>query len=87
MKKDILRVKENGPGRVGQVMKGNIICHKKEQPHAIKDPFNGELLVANEDIKKATLAYCVDNLNKKFFQHLLQIQQEIRQRNIWTKYS
>ena len=69
MEKEILKVKETKQGRVGQVfkMKGNIIGHKKDgtEPHAIKDPVTGELLVANEDIKKATLAYCVDNLKKK----------------------
>ena len=56
-------------GRVGQVfkMKGNISGQKKAgtEPHAIKDPDRDELLVANKDIKKATLNYCVDNLKRK----------------------
>ena len=69
IEKEILKVKESTQGRVGQVfkMKENIMGHKKAgtEPHAIKDPVTGELLVANEDIKKATLAYCVENLKKK----------------------
>jgi hypothetical protein len=35
------------------------------EPHAVKDPNTGELLVANADIRKATLAYCVDNLKNR----------------------
>ena len=68
MEKEILNVKECTKGRVGQVfkMKENIIGSNKAgtEPHAIKDPENGELLVANEDIMKATLKYCVDNLKR-----------------------
>ena len=56
-------------GRVGQVfmMKRNIMGQKKAgtEPHAVKDPITGELLVANEDIKKATLKYCAANLQNK----------------------
>ena len=48
-------------------MKENINGHKKvgTEPHAIKDPITGDLVVANEDIKKVTLKYCADNLKKK----------------------
>ena len=47
-------------------MKEKVIGNKKSgtEPHAVKDPKTGELLVANEDIKKATLNYCVENLEK-----------------------
>ena len=44
---------------VGGSKKSNI------EPHAIKDPNTQELLVANNDIKRATLKYCVENLQKK----------------------
>ena len=68
MEKEILNVKETRKGRVGQVfkMKEKVIGNKKSgtEPHAVKDPKTGELLVANEDIKKATLNYCVENLEK-----------------------
>ena len=68
MEKEIMKIKECKQGRVGQVfkMKGKIMGNKKAgcEPHAIKDPVSDELLVANEDIKKATLSYCVNNLKK-----------------------
>ena len=34
-------------------------------PTAIKDPNSDDLVVSNEQIKKITLAYCVENLTKK----------------------
>ena len=74
MEKEILKVKESNQGCVGQVfmMKRNIMGQKKAgtEPHAIKDPITGELLVANEDIKKATLKYCAANLQNKKIQKL-----------------
>ena len=36
-----------------------------QEPTAIKDPKTGDLVVANEEIKKVTFAYCGDNLSKK----------------------
>ena len=33
-----------------------------QEPNAIRDPETGELLVNKEEIKRATLAYCVNNL-------------------------
>ena len=69
MEKNILNVKESGQGRVGQIfkMKEIVGVSKKAsaEPHAIKDPKTGHLLVANKDIQKATLNYCVDNLKNK----------------------
>ena len=35
------------------------------EPHAIIDQNSGDLLVTNEEIKTATLAYCVENLKSK----------------------
>jgi hypothetical protein len=51
----VFKMKEviNGPKKGNQV------------PTAIKDPNDGELIVSNEEIKKVTLAYCVDNLTKQ----------------------
>ena len=34
-------------------------------PTAIKDPNSDDPVVSNEQIKKVTLAYCLDNLTKK----------------------
>ena len=69
IEKNIMRVKESRKGRVGQIfkMKESIGGSKKAPvaPHAIKDPKNNELLVANKDIKRATLEYCADNLRNK----------------------
>ena len=69
MEQTILKVKESRQGRVGQIfkMKEMIGVLKKAavEPHAIKDPKTDKLLVANKDIKNATLAYCVDNLTNR----------------------
>ena len=48
-------------------MKEKVMGNKKSgtEPHAVKDHNTGELLVANEDIKKATFKYCVENLKKR----------------------
>ena len=62
----IEKIKESKQGRVGNVfmMKKDIAGPKKapQEAAAIKDPKTGELLVNKEDIKKATLEYCVNNL-------------------------
>ena len=66
---EILRIKSQNLGRVGNIfkMKEAITGPKKggQEPTAIRDPTSGELVVSNEEIKKVTLAYCVDNLTKK----------------------
>ena len=58
MEKEIMKVKESGQGRVGQIfkMKEVVGVSKKPgmEPHAIVDPKTNELLVANKDIKRAT---------------------------------
>ena len=36
-----------------------------QEPSAIKNPKTGDLVVSNEEIKKVTLAYCVNNFTKK----------------------
>ena len=62
----IERIKDSKQGRVGNVfmMKKEIAGPKKtpQEASAIKDPKTGELLVTKEDIKRATLEYCVSNL-------------------------
>ena len=69
MEQEILKIKENRHGRVGQVfkMKENIAGQKKAgvEPHAVTDSKTGELMVANKDIKRVTLEYCVDNLRNR----------------------
>ena len=48
-------------------MKAKLTGNKKSgsEPHAIIDPTSGHLLVTNQEIKNATLAYCVDNLRSR----------------------
>ena len=69
MEKVILNVNENRQGRVGQIfkMKDKITGGKKAstEPHAIEDPKTNNLLVSNQDIRKATLEYCADNLRNR----------------------
>ena len=69
IEEEILKIKSQNLGRVGNIFKMKEIINgpkKGEQvPTAIREPNNGDLIVANEEIKKVTLAYCVDNLTKK----------------------
>ena len=66
---EILKIKSQKLGRVGNIfkMKEVISGPKKgvQEPTAIRDPTNGELVVSGEKIKNVTLAYCVQNLTKK----------------------
>ena len=66
MESAIQRIKESKQGRVGNVfMLKKYIAGPNKTPQesaAVRDPNTGELLVNKEDIKKATLKYCVDNL-------------------------
>ena len=66
---EILRIKSMNLGRTGNVFKMKEVINgpKKgsQAPTAIKHPISGELIVANEEIKNVTLAYCVDNLTKQ----------------------
>ena len=66
---EILKLKAQNLGRVGSVFKMKELINgpKKsgQEPTAIRDPKTGDLVVSNEEIKKVTLAYCVDNLSKK----------------------
>ena len=69
MEKEIIKVKESGQGRVGQIFKMKEVVGGPKKasmdPHAIEDPQTKELLVANSDIKRATLEYCANNLRNK----------------------
>ena len=66
---EILRIKSQKLGRTGNIfkMKEVITGPKKgnQEPTAIRDPNDGELVVSNEEIKKVTLDYCVQNLTTK----------------------
>ena len=59
-------IKSKRQGRAGNIfqMRKEIAGPKKpgQEASAIKDPTTGELLVTKEDIMKATLKYCTDNL-------------------------
>ena len=59
-------IKGKKQGRAGNVfqMRKEIAGPKKagQEATAIKDPKTGEMIVTKEDIKKATLQYCVENL-------------------------
>ena len=66
---EIMKIKSQNLGRVGNVFKmREVITGPKkasQEPTAIRNPINGELIVSSEEIKNVTLAYCVDNLTKK----------------------
>ena len=61
LEKEIIEIKNSKLGRASQVfkMKARIGGSKKlgQEANAIKDPKSGELLVASENIKQATLEY------------------------------
>ena len=69
MEGEILKIKSQKLGRVGAIFKMKEVVNgpKKggQEPSAIKDPKTGDLVVSSEEIKKVTLAYCVDNLTQK----------------------
>ena len=64
-----MKIKSPNLGRVGNIfkMKDVIKGPKKgmQEPTAVKDPNSGDFVVYNEEIKKVTLAYCVNDLQKK----------------------
>ena len=69
MEEEVLKIKSQNLGRVGSIFKMKEVINGPKKggqvPTAIRDPRNGDLIVANEEIKSVTLAYCVDNLTKK----------------------
>ena len=66
IEKHIEKIRTNNQGRAGNVfqIKRDITGPKKagQEASSIKDPLTGEILVTKDDIKNATLKYCVDNL-------------------------
>ena len=68
IEEEIINIKSQKIGRIGSVfeMKELIDGPKKpsQEPTAIKDPVSGDLVVASTEIKRVTLAYCVDNLTQ-----------------------
>ena len=63
---EINDIKKTGAGRMLRIfkLKQKIVGSRRvgQEPSAIKDPETGDLLVSSEDIKKASLNYCVNNL-------------------------
>ena len=62
----IEKIKSKNQGRAGNVfrIRKDIVGPKKagQEATSVKDPSTGEILVTKDDIKKATLNYCVKNL-------------------------
>ena len=69
MEEEVLKIKSQNLGRVGSIFKMKEVINGPKKggqvPTAIRDPKNGDIVVANEEIKSVTLAYCVDNLTKE----------------------
>ena len=69
MEEEIMKVKGEAKDRVGRVykMKKRMMGGKNaaQEPTAIRDPTNNELVVSGEMIKEITLKYCEDNLKDK----------------------
>ena len=59
-------VKEQKLGRIGSIfkIKEGIVGPKKgsQEPTAVRHPDSGDMVVANKEIKRVTLEYCVKNL-------------------------
>ena len=64
----INKVETEGKGRVGNVYKMKKLItgenQKGQEPVAVRNPKDGELIVEPNEIKKVTLQYCQDNLKK-----------------------
>ena len=69
MEEEIMKVKGEAKDGVGRVykMKKRMMGGKNagQEPTAIRNPANNELVVSSEEIKEVTLKYCVDNLKNK----------------------
>ena len=64
---EINSLKESNKGRVGNVFKLAKSIHGNKKGYmeaqAVKDPRTGELVVSDEEIKKAVLTHCTDILH------------------------
>ena len=69
VEEEILKVESDNRSKVGRIysMKKEVTGEKQreQEPVAVRDPDNNQLVVAREEIKKVTLKYCKDNLKKK----------------------
>ena len=81
IEEEIMRIKSSNVGRVGAVFKMKDVINgpKKsgQEPTAIRDPKSGELIVSSDEIKKVTLAYCVDNLTQRSQGRLAQLKNDL----------
>ena len=66
IEEQVNKVKEQKLGRIGSIfkLKEGIIGPKKgaQEPTAVRHPDSGDMVVANEEIKRVTLEYCAKNL-------------------------
>ena len=69
LEEEVLRIEKEGQGRVGKIYKMKKFItgesNKGQEPVAVRNPVNNELIVEPEEIKRVTLQYCQDNLEKK----------------------
>ena len=69
IEEEILKIQSKDKSKLGRVykMKDHLVGGKKEkqEPAAIIDPSNNELVVSPEEIKKVILEYCQNNLKKR----------------------
>ena len=66
LEEEVLRIEKEGQGRVGKIYKMKKFItgesNKGQEPVAVRNPVNNELIVEPEEIKRVTLQYCQDNL-------------------------
>ena len=66
VERQIERIKSKNQGRAGNVfrIRKDVAGPKKagQEASSVKDPLTGELLVTRDEIKNATLKYCINNL-------------------------
>ena len=89
LEEEIIKIKSLKLGNVGSIfkMKEVITGPKKggQEPIAIRDPKDVELVVSNKEIKKVTLAYCVDNLTRKSDDDIAQLRNELNEMRMEEK--
>ena len=93
IEKEILEIKSSNQGRAYKVfkMRARIGGTKKgaQEAHAIKDPISGELLVATEEIKRATLEYncnvLKNNEAEEGFEELVKIKEDLHENRMRDK--
>ena len=93
LEREILEIKSSTQGRASRVfkMKSRLGGCKKgaQDSHAIKDPKSGELLVASEEIKRATLEYNCEvlknNVAEEGFEELVKLKEELHDKRMENK--